>query len=95
MSVYEAVLKEQPFNVRALSNLGFLKLTIQGDAETAEKFYREAIKYDPDYLQAHYNLAGLLIYLNRNREAIELLKKMVKRFPEQQKARQILQSLQS
>lgn len=95
MSVYEAVLKEQPFNVRALSNLGFLKLTIQGDAETAEKFYREAIKYDPDYLQAHYNLAGLLIYLNRNREAIELLKQMVKRFPEQQKARQILQSLQS
>ncbi|MBL7928309.1 MAG: tetratricopeptide repeat protein [Bacteroidia bacterium] len=93
MSVYEDVLKEQPFNVRALSNYGFLKLALEGNASLAEAMIRKAIAYDPDYLQAHYNLAGLYLFQNRRTEAESILKKIVQRFPEQQKARMILQSL--
>lgn len=95
MKVYEAVLKEQPFNVRALSNFGFLKLTLEGNAPLAESLYRKAIAYDPDYLQAHYNLAGLFLFQNRKAEAEKILKEVVRRFPEEQKARMILQSWQS
>jgi hypothetical protein len=95
MKVYEGVLSEQPFNVRALSNYGFLLLALRNDVTAAEALYRKALFYDPDYVQAHYNLAGLLIYTNRKTEAIQILTDVVKRFPEQQKASMILQSLQS
>lgn len=95
MKIYEDVLREQPFNVRALSNYGYLKLTVQKDAVTAEVCYKKALAHDPDYIQVHYNLAGLFIYLNRNAEAQKVLNDLVNRFPEQQKARMILQSLSS
>ena len=44
---------------------------VEGDADTARKFYREAIAEDPDSFEAHYGLASLDLDAGRATEATE------------------------
>jgi hypothetical protein len=93
IQIYESVLREQPYNTRALSNLGFLQLMANGNTQRAEQLYRQALRLDPDYLPACYNLAGLYIYQRRLPEARKILQEILQRFPSEEKARTILYSL--
>ncbi|HRW74356.1 MAG: tetratricopeptide repeat protein [Lewinellaceae bacterium] len=53
------VLKEDPARPLALTNLGYLH-AISGDLTAAEAYYRQALKWDPDFGQAKENLNALL-----------------------------------
>jgi tetratricopeptide (TPR) repeat protein len=66
-------------------NLGNL-YDAQGDAETAEKYYREAIAVDSLFFPAKINLAILLSRQGRDGEAESLLRDVVSAYPEQHDA---------
>jgi tetratricopeptide (TPR) repeat protein len=53
-----------------------------GDAETAEREYRTALRLDPGFQPARVNLATLLNRLQRNEEALALLHEALERAPE-------------
>lgn len=62
-------------------NLGNLYSNL-GDAATAEKFYRLALKVDDLFFPAKMNLAVLLSGLGRNAEAETLLRQVVLAYPD-------------
>ena len=63
-------------------NLGNLYQS-QGDAETAEHYYRAAIEVDDLFFPAKMNLAILLSQQSRNSEAEQLLRDVLEGYPEQ------------
>ena len=63
-------------------NLGNL-YDAQGDVDTAEKYYREAIEVDSLFFPAKINLAILLSRQGEDREAESLLRDVVAAYPEQ------------
>jgi spermidine synthase/tetratricopeptide (TPR) repeat protein len=68
--VYERVLALDSNNVSALSILGGMH-SDAGDAETAENYLRHALRLDPKYGAAQYNLALLLDKTGRHAEALQ------------------------
>jgi len=50
--------------------MGTLWMELSRDPARAEAFFREAIRLQPDYAQAHVNLAVLLFQTNRTEEAV-------------------------
>jgi lipoprotein NlpI len=62
-----------PKNAQSLSNLGYLTLLTEGDAEKAISFYNQAIALDPDYEKAFINKAGALVYQNKISDAKAVL----------------------
>jgi tetratricopeptide (TPR) repeat protein len=93
--VFEFILKENPNNTMALSNLGFILLSTEGDSTGARKLYEQCIALDPDYLQVQYNMAGLYIYRHNFTEAKKILSKILVKNPADLKANQILSSISS
>jgi hypothetical protein len=91
---YEFILNENPTYVPAMVNLGFLKLEAGADKE-AEYLYLKALKMDPDNQSAWMNLVGLALYRNNTAEAEKLLETILRRYPNQTQARQLLQKLRS
>ncbi|MCH8332147.1 MAG: tetratricopeptide repeat protein, partial [Bacteroidetes bacterium] len=91
--VFEKIYAENPKFVPALSNLGFVSLSIDGDVIRAKELYRRAIDLDPDYSQAILNLAGLYIYKRNNFEARRILKDLLEKEPDNEQARRILGQL--
>ncbi len=91
---YAFILKENPKYVTAMVNLGFLKLEA-GDDKAAESWYRKAISLDPDNQTAWMNLVGLHLYRQENKKAEMLLETLIKRYPDQLQARQLLQRIRS
>ena len=63
-------------------NLGNL-YDAQGDAESAEKYYRKALEVDSLFFPAQINLAILLSRQGEDREAESLLRDVVAAYPEQ------------
>jgi len=61
-----------PEHVQAHVNLGNM-LDDSGRLFEAEGEYRQAIRLDPKYTLAYYNLAVVLIHQNRKGEAAEVL----------------------
>jgi tetratricopeptide (TPR) repeat protein len=66
-------------------NLGNL-YSNQGDAESAERFYRAAVEIDDLFFPAKANLALLLGQQGRNDEAERLLRDVLQDYPEQHEA---------
>jgi tetratricopeptide (TPR) repeat protein len=93
--VFEFMINEYPKYPAAFSNLGFIYLTTEGDTAKANEFYNKAIALDPDYWQAWYNKAGLYAYQKNFSEAKRILNNVLKRNPSDEKAKQILNSLNS
>ncbi len=52
-----------------------------GEAEYAESYYREAIKLEPNNIDAYYNLGLILKSQERHKEAAVYLDKYLKLFP--------------
>lgn len=94
-ATFEFIVSQDPGQHQALSNLGFLYLTLYNDTASAAKFYHKALNLNPDYEQAAMNLAGLYIYSLKYSEAILILKGIVKKNPLNQKAKELLVQIKS
>jgi len=92
-TVLEKLVSQHPNYVQGLSNLGYYYLSVEGNAPKAELLYNRAIALDPDYEQVLFNKAALLLATNRKAEAQLLLKKIIKRNPNNQKAKMIMQQI--
>ncbi|HRC33338.1 MAG TPA: tetratricopeptide repeat protein [Bacteroidia bacterium] len=71
--VFAKAVSLYPKNAQSLSNLGYLTLLTEGDAEKAISFYNRAIALDPDYEKAFINKAGALVYQNKINDAKAVL----------------------
>jgi predicted CXXCH cytochrome family protein len=85
-------LQKNPKQSIAFTNLGFAYLK-QNNTQKAMDFYNQALALDPDFEQALLNKAGLYNYLGKPIEAKNMLKKILKRNPQNQQVKALLQSL--
>jgi tetratricopeptide (TPR) repeat protein len=86
------ILKENPKHVSALTNLGYVKLA-QGQVKDAEQLYFKALSLDPDYESLLLNIAGLFAYKKDFKQAEIYLNKILKRNPNNLKAKQALSQI--
>ena len=86
---FNEILKENPKHVSALTNLGYIKLA-QGQVKNAEQLYFKALSLDPDYESLLLNIAGLYAYKKEYKQAEVYLNKILKRNPNNVKAKQAL-----
>lgn len=86
---FTEILKENPKHVSALTNLGYVKLA-QGNTQEAEQLYFKALSLDPDYEALLLNIAGLYAYKKDFKQAEMYLTKILKRNPNNLKAKQAL-----
>lgn len=89
---FNEILKENPKHVSALTNLGYIKLS-QGNIYEAEKLYFRALSLDPDYEALLLNIAGLYAYKKEFKQAELYLNKIIKRNPNNTKAKQALSQI--
>lgn len=89
---FEATLKENPKFVKAMSNLGYAYL-VSGNEYKAEALYNRALALDPDYPQLLMNVAGFNIYKKKYKEAEIVLKRILKKDPKNEQAKQILEQI--
>ncbi len=78
---FEKVIAENPKRPVALSNLGYVNLTM-GNIDEARRLYDQAIALDPDYEQALVNKAALFIFQQKKEEARKLLRRVLKINPQ-------------
>lgn len=71
---FAAIVKEHPYFAPALSNYGYLLLTMKNDPAGAMTYYDRALKIDPDYTNAILNKAGLYLYRGDVKSALSILK---------------------
>ncbi|MEY3075385.1 MAG: hypothetical protein RJB25_1027, partial [Bacteroidota bacterium] len=93
--ILEKLVYEYPKSAPALSNLGYLCLVLENDTVRARKLYDQAIGIDPDYEQAIVNKAGLWMVQGKKKEAAALLNNLIRRKPQSEQARQLLQRINS
>jgi tetratricopeptide (TPR) repeat protein len=89
MKVFESTIGENPKFVPALNNLGYVYI-VSGNPGKADEYYNRALKLDPDYEPLLMNIAGLRIYEKNYAAAIDVLKKIVKKNPKNEQAKQVL-----
>ena len=89
---FTEILNENPKHVSALTNLGYVKL-IQGKMQESEKLYFKALSLDPDYEALLLNIAGLYAYKKEFKQAEIYLNKLLKRNPNNIKAKQALSQI--
>lgn len=92
ISIFSDILKENPKFVQALNNLGYAKL-VTGNSSEAEALYKRALQLDPDYEPLLMNIAGLHVYKKEYKEAKQVLNKVIKKNPENQQAKKVLEQL--
>jgi tetratricopeptide (TPR) repeat protein len=85
--VLEKLIAENPERPVALTNLG-LAYVMEGNTETGESLYDQAIHLDPDYEQALINKAAVCLLQNRQGEAVQLLQRVLKINPENNQAKE-------
>lgn len=93
MAQYDFVLLENPNQVQAYTNLGYLQLS-QGRQAEALRLYKKAYALEPDNSALLLNLAGYYLYVNDTESAKKYLKQILKKEPAHQQAKQILNQLQ-
>jgi Flp pilus assembly protein TadD len=94
IEILNSSLQRNPKQAAAWTNIGFGHLR-DGDTQLAMRCYDEAIALDPDFEQALLNKAGLLNFMGKKTEAALVLKRILKRNPQNTEVRKLLQSLQS
>ena len=78
---FEDLLKVDAANKFANYNLGYIAQTVDKDNSSAAKYYAAAIKTDPQYGPALYNLAIIETSNGNKAKAIELYKRAVTAVP--------------
>ncbi|MBL7883109.1 MAG: tetratricopeptide repeat protein [Bacteroidia bacterium] len=92
--IFEKLLDENPKFIPSLTNLGYAYL-LSGNVVKAEYTYNKALGLDPDYEMLLMNMAGLQVYKKTYKEAIPYLKRVIKKNPKNEQAKQLLVQLQS
>ena len=90
----EWIIQENPKEVQAWNNLGFLHLQ-SGNGAKAGECYRKALALDPDYEPLLMNWAGYCLYQGNVREAKKIVGRIIQRNPQNQQAKAILEQLKS
>lgn len=93
-SLYRSLTRDVPNFEAAWNNLGYL-MALKGDLAKAEEYYRKALGLNPDYGQAVVNLSGLLMMQNRKQEALTLVNRYLKRFPNDAAMQDVLKRIQA
>ena len=86
------MLDVDPRSANALNNLGNLRYQ-QGDLPAAEALYGRLLRYQPDSLEARYNLAAVAVRQGKRAEAVPLLEQALKQKPDFPQAAQLLKQL--
>lgn len=87
------VLKENPKNVSALTNLGYIELISKNEKRSLE-LYQIALKIDPDYEPLLMNLAGYYLYKKDQENAKKLLTQIIQKNPKNTQAKLALKQIQ-
>jgi len=90
--VCDFILAQDPEFVSALTNKGFIMLR-KGNAAEAKSYYDKALALSPDDKQAMLNMAGWYIYQKQFDKATEGLKQVLKKYPDDEHAKALLQQL--
>lgn len=90
---FELVLKENPKNVQAYTNLGYISL-LEGDQKKAFVLYNQGLKIDPDNENLLMNLAGYYAASKNKIMALEILNKIINKNPKNQQAKLALKQIQ-
>jgi Tfp pilus assembly protein PilF len=85
LAEYVAAMRASLDFAAAGMNLGNLYLA-QGEAETAERYYRTALEVDDLFFPAKMNLAILLSQQGKNEETEQLLREVLQAYPDQHEA---------
>lgn len=78
VSKLNAIIQEMPDFGKAYNHLGWIYETKYKDYPNAEKYYKQAIEYSPDYHAGYYNYAIVLSTLQKWDELQALLEKALK-----------------
>ena len=76
--ILEEILAEEPSFGKAHNHLGWLYKTKYQDFKMAERHFKHAIHFDPEYPSTYLNYSFLLRDLNRLNDMEELLQKAIK-----------------
>lgn len=87
-------LSSEPENVLYLSQLAQSLKAIR-EYDEAIKYYNAVVRIDPDNLQALYNKAILLIDTNKLPDALRILQRVIKKYPQFKKAQRKLGELKA
>ncbi len=79
-SIFQAALKQNPFDEPSLVALGDMALK-QGSFPQAKAYFDRALKIDPSDADANFGLAKTLIGMSRSKQALPVLEKAVKLDP--------------
>ncbi len=90
--IFNFILSENKKQPVALNNLGYIFL-LEGKAGQANQYFDKALALDPDYELAMLNKVAYLAYKKEYEEAEEWLKRIAKKFPDNQKAKDMLKQL--
>lgn len=94
IEIFQSVLKENPSNIQAITNLGYANL-ISGNQKLAEELYLLGLKINPDYEPLLMNLAGLKLFNKQYAEARSILLKILSKNPTNQQAKKIVKQLKT
>jgi tetratricopeptide (TPR) repeat protein len=92
IKVLRTSLEKNPKQSEALTNMGFAYLKKE-DLKTAMTCYDRALALDPDMRQALFNKAALCNMTGDRKQAAALLKQILKRDPDNEYVKQLLQGL--
>jgi len=70
IAIWNDVVTKRPLNARAQNNLGFAYFE-HGRLDAATEHYLEALRMNPDYVEAHYNLGVVFASQGKNSLAID------------------------
>jgi len=73
--ILESVIDKNPKDIDIISNLGII-CARQRKFSKAERYYKEAILIDPNYVNAKFNLINLFLEMDRIDDALEELNKL-------------------
>ncbi len=93
-AVFKFILAENEKEPVAQSNIGYIYL-LEGDLKKSGEAYDKAIALDPDYEQALFNKVGWHLVQKQEAPAINLLNRILKKNPSNEKAKQILTQLKN
>jgi tetratricopeptide (TPR) repeat protein len=91
---FKKIIRENPNYVSAYTNLGFVELS-QNNSKGAQELYDKAMKLDADYEPLLFNVAGLKAYQKDYQGAIKVINGILKKNPENQRAKKIMMQLKS
>ncbi len=92
--IFEFILSENKKQPVAWNNLGYIFL-LEGKAEQANKNFDKALALDPDYELAMMNKVGYFLTKNNLSNAEKWLNRILKKFPENAKATEMLKRIQA